>query len=147
VKRINPFMESVKLSAESMLSCFQSVQEKDVGPSLGDTTEGPRQRPPKGRGTVPPYVKKLYEAACDGCASIEECQAMAKLLREYNDLFSSRDHDVGLTRAIRHGIPLAAGTVPIRQPTHRLRSDKEKEVSQQVRDLLNRGLIQPAHSA
>jgi len=137
VKRINPFMESVKLSAESMLSCFQSVQEKDVGPSLGDTTEGPRQRPPKGRGTVPPYVKKLYEAACDGCASIEE----------YNDLFSSRDHDVGLTRAIRHGIPLAAGTVPIRQPTHRLRSDKEKEVSQQVRDLLNRGLIQPAHSA
>jgi len=70
---------------------------------------------------------------------------MAKLLREYNDVFSSGDHDVGLTRAVRHEIPLAAGTVPIRQPTRRL--GPEKEVSRQVRDLLDRSLIEPAHSA
>ena len=72
---------------------------------------------------------------------------MAKLLREYNDMFSSGNHDVGLTRAVRHEIPLAAGTVPIRQPTRRLGPEKEKEVSRQVRDLLDRGLIEPAHSA
>jgi len=71
---------------------------------------------------------------------------MAKLLRKY-DIFSSGDHDVGLTRAVLHEIPLAAGTVFIRQPTRRLGSEKEKEVSRQVRDLLDRGLIEPAHSA
>jgi len=76
-----------------------------------------------------------------------ERQAIAKLLREYNDVFSSRDHDVGLTRAICHEILLAAGTIPIRQPTRRLRPEKEKEVSRQVQDLLDRGLIEPAHSA
>jgi len=72
---------------------------------------------------------------------------MAKLLCEYNDVFSSGDHDVGLTRAVRHEIPLAAGTVPIRQLTRRLGPEKEKEVSRQVRNLLDRGLIKPAHSA
>jgi len=69
---------------------------------------------------------------------------MAKLLRNYGDVFSSGDHDVGRTRAVRHEILLTAGTVPIRQPTRRL--GPEKEVSRQVRDLLDRGLIKPAHS-
>jgi len=120
VQCVNPFTESVKLPAASMLGRFHSFQEEDVGPSLGDTTESSRQRPPKGRGTVPPHVKELYEAACGGCASNKECQAMVRLLHEYNDVFSSGDHDVGLTRGVRHEIPLAVGTVPIRQPTHRL---------------------------
>jgi len=72
---------------------------------------------------------------------------MAKLLRNYGDVFSSGDHDVGLTGAVKHEIPLTAGTVPIRQPTRRLGPEKKKEVSQQVWDLLDRGLIEPAHSA
>jgi len=70
---------------------------------------------------------------------------MAKLLREY-DVFSSGDHDVGLSQIIRHKIPLGAGTVLIRQPPLRLEPEKEKEVSRQVRDLLDCGLIEPAHS-
>jgi len=68
VQCVNPFTESVKLPAGSMLDRFLSIQEEDVGPSLRDTVEGPRQRPPKGRETVPPYAKELYEAACGGCA-------------------------------------------------------------------------------
>jgi len=147
VQRVNPFTESVKLPAGSMLGRFHFVQEEDVGPLLRDTTENPRQHPPRGEGTVPPHVKELYEAAYDGCASNEERQAMAKLLREYNNVFSSGDHGVGLTRAVHHGILLAAGTVPIRQPTRRLGPEKEKEVSRQVWDLLDRGLIEPDHSA
>ena len=101
-----------------------------MGLSLGDTAESPAA-PSKRAGTVSPHVKELYEAACDGCASNGERQAMAKLLREYNDVFSSGDHDVGLTRAVRHEIPLAAETVPIRQPTRKLGPEKEK-VSRQV---------------
>jgi len=72
---------------------------------------------------------------------------MARLLCEYKDVFSSVDHDVGLTSAVHHKISLAAGTTPIRQPTRRLGPEKEKEVSRQVQDLLDRDLIKPAHSA
>jgi len=69
------------------------------------------------------------------------------LLYEYKDVFSSGDHDVGLTSTVRHEIPLAAGTTSIRQPTWRLGPEKRKEVSRQVRDLLYHNLIEPAHSA
>jgi len=53
---------------------------------------------------------------------------MAKLLREYKGVFSSGNHDVGLTQAVRHEIPLAAGMIPIRQPTRSLGPEKKKEV-------------------
>jgi len=69
---------------------------------------------------------------------------MAKFMREYSDGFISRDHGVGLTRAVHHELPLAAGTVPNRQPTRRLRPEK---ISRQVRDLLDCGLTEPAYSA
>jgi len=54
---------------------------------------------------------------------------------------------MGLTKVISHKIPLAAGTVPIMQPTQRLGPEKEKEVSRQVQDLVDRDLIEPAHGA
>jgi len=52
---------------------------------------------------------------------------MAKLLREYNDVSYSGNHDVGLTRAVRHEVPLVAGAVPIRQPTRKLGPKKERK--------------------
>jgi len=54
---------------------------------------------------------------------------------------------MGLTKVIPHEILLAAGTTPIRQPIRRLGPEKEKEVSRQVQDILDRDLIEPAHSA
>jgi len=71
---------------------------------------------------------------------------MAQFLREYKDMFSSEDQDVGPTKAVCHEIPLAAGTVPIWQPTCRLGPEKEKDVSQQVCDHLDCDLIEPAQS-
>jgi len=55
VQCVNPFSEAVKLPSGSVLGRFHSVQ-KNTGPSLGDATEGPQQRPSQERGTVPPHV-------------------------------------------------------------------------------------------
>jgi len=147
VQCVNPFSESVALPSGSLLGRFHTIQEGDVGASLGEATEGPQERPSVRRKTVPRLIQELYQSACEGCAGNKERQAMAQLLREYGDVFSSGDHDVGLTRAVRHEIPLAAGTIPIRQPTRILGPEKEREISQQVWDLLDRGLIESAHSA
>jgi len=70
---------------------------------------------------------------------------MVQLLCEYNDVFSSGHHDVSLTKAVRHEIPLAAKMVLIRQLTRRLDPEKKKEVSRQVHNLLDRDLIEPVH--
>jgi len=93
------------------------------------------------------HVAKLYGDACDGCENKQEHLVMAQLLFEYKDVFSCCDHDMGLTKAVFHKIPLAAGTVRIWQPTRRLGPKKEREVSRQVQDLLNREFIEPGHGA
>jgi len=93
VQCVNPFPEAVTIPSRSTLGRFYSVQEKDIGPSLGEATEGPQQSPSLRRGTVPAHVKELYQTACDGCASNQERQVMARLLCEYKDVFSSGDHD------------------------------------------------------
>jgi len=147
VQCVNPFSEAVTISSGSTLGRFYAIQEKDIGPPLGDVAEGPHQSPSWRRGTVPPHVQEQYQTTCNGRASNQERQVMARLLCEYKDVFSSGDHDVGLTSAVCHEIPLAAGTTPTRQPTQRLGPAKEKEVSRQVQDLLDRDLIEPAHSA
>lgn len=89
MQSVTPCTESVKLPAGSTLGRFHSVQEEDAGLSLRDMTESSQQRLSKGRGSFPPHVKELYKTACGGCMGNEEHQAMAKLLREYNNLFSS----------------------------------------------------------
>jgi len=126
VQCVNPFSEAVKLPSWSVLGRFHSVQEENIGPSLGDATEGPQQRQSQERGTVPPHIQELYETACDGCVSNGERQVMAKLLRKYNDVPHRGDHDAGLNRAVRHEVPLVAGAVPIRQPMWRLGPRKRK---------------------
>jgi len=147
VQCVNPFSEAVTVPSGSTLGRFHSIQEEDIGPSLGGATEGPQQSPSPRRGTVPLHVQDLYKTACNGCASDQERQVMAWLLCEYKDVFNSGDHDVGLTSAVRHEIPLVAGATPVRQPTRRMGPEKEKEVSRQVHNLLDRDVIEPAHSA
>jgi len=120
VQCVNPFSEAVKLPSGSVLGHFHSVQEENIGPSLGDATEGPQQRRSQGQGTVPSHVQELYKAACDGYASNGERQVTAKLLCRYNDVPHHGDHDAGLNRAVHHEVPLVAEAVPIRQPTRRL---------------------------
>jgi len=69
VQCVKPFLEVVKLPSKPVLGRFHSVQEENIGPSLGDVTEGPQQLPSQAWGTVPPHVQELYETACDGYAS------------------------------------------------------------------------------
>jgi len=98
---------------------FQSIQEEDVGPALETADEARRSPIRDSRGPVPEHVAELYGNACDGCESKRERLVVAQLLSEYQDMFSCSDHDMGLTKPVCHEIPLAAGTAPIRQLTHR----------------------------
>jgi len=135
------------LPAGLLVGKFHSVQEEDVGPALEMADETRRIPTRDGRGPVSEHVAKLYGNACDGCESKRERMIVAQLLSEYKDVFSCADHDMGLAKAVSHEIPLVAGMVPIRQLTCGLSPEKEKEVSQQVQDLLNWDLIEPGHGA
>ena len=54
---------------------------------------------------------------------------------------------MGPTTLVEHEIPVEEGTRPIRQHPHRLGPEKEAEADRQVKDLLQKGLIEPAGGA
>jgi len=143
---VSPFTEPVELPAGSLVGKSHSVQEEDVGPAMETAEEARGLHTRNSRGLVPEHLVDLYGDACDGCESKRERLVVVQLLSEYKDEFSCSDHDMGLTKAVCHEIPLAGVTRPISQPTHRLGLDKEKEVSRQVQDLSNRDLIEPTHN-
>jgi len=117
VQCVNPFTEPVELLAGSLVGKFHSVQEKDVGPAMETAEEIHGVPTMNGRKPVPEHLVDLYEDVCDGCESNRESLIVTQLLSEYKDVFSHSDHDMDLTKAICHEIPLAAGTGPIQQLT------------------------------
>jgi len=126
VQCINPFTESVRLSADVLVGKYHSVQEADVGSALETVADSQGNPPRTKQGGVPEHVADLYGGACSNCTSSAERQELAQLLMKYSDVFSRGDEDMGLTKVISHEIPLAAGTTPIRQPTRRLGQKKRK---------------------
>ena len=94
---------------------------------------------------VPEHLVDLFERVGRSCQSDEQKRAVAALLVKYSDVFSSGDRDMGSTGLVKHEIPVSQGTRPIRQPARRLGPEREAEVERQVRDLHDRGLIEPAN--
>jgi len=58
-----------------------------------------------GSGPASKNVTDLYKGAWDGSTINREHLVMAHLLRQYKDVFSSREHDVVLTKALQNEIP------------------------------------------
>ena len=116
------------------------IQSSALWPALG-AGEGQTPFPPE-PGGVPDHVQDLYQAVCRGCEDTTLEARMAQLFREYSDVFSKDDGDVGHTELVEHSIPVEQGTRPIWQPPHRLGPQKEAEANKQVQKLLEKGLIE-----
>ena len=148
-----------QLTAGTVVANYTSTQDAEVSSTLAPTTpfatHPANQVSPSehhnGSGvvksTVPTHVQDLLTQSQECCNQPEQQQIIAQLLREYQDVFSRGDQDMGLTTLTEHDIPVIAGTRPLRQPARRLGWEKEAEVERQVEDLLQRGLIEPASGA
>ena len=65
--------------------------------------------------------------------SVDERRELCQLIREYSDIFAKGQHDLGLTRVIRHSIPTTSEQPlyqrPYRQPYH-LRAETSRQVQE-----------------
>ena len=75
-----------------------------------------------------------------------ETPRLANLLYQYQDVFSQDEFDVGRTQLIRHEIPLLENTRPIKQHPYRQGDLKDREIEQQVEQLLQQDLLEESCS-
>lgn len=120
VGKLTPVVECESVSAEST-----------VDHSVGNTM-------------VPDHLTDLYESSVQELP-VEQHSQIAKLLMDYQDVFSKGDGDLGRTDIIKHKIDTGAAA-PIRQRARRLPTNHQEEVDRQVKDMLSRGIIEPSKS-
>ena len=94
--------------------------------------------------SVPDHLQDLYKRTIHGLNK-EQQKQVAKLLTKYGDVFSKNDADLGRTGIIQHKIPTGQ-TQPIKQPPRRVPVNMNKEVDEQIQDMLDKDVIQPSKS-
>ncbi|OXA38364.1 Retrovirus-related Pol polyprotein from transposon opus [Folsomia candida] len=78
-------------------------------------------------------------------APSEEKEEIAKVLTEYQDVFS-KPGEIGLVNCYKHKIQLIEGAKPVKKAPYRKPAHLEKFERETVQDLLNKGIIRPSHS-
>ena len=94
--------------------------------------------------SVPDHLQDLYKRTIHGLNK-EQQKQVAKLLTKYGDVFSKNDADLGRTGIIQHKIPTGQ-TQPIKHPPRRVPVNMNKEVDEQIQDMLDKDVIQPSKS-
>ena len=131
------------LPAGKNIGIFQCVNESEI-----EESGVSEHRPPADTSaSLPEHLRQLYGSIPSNSDVEPYRNQIVDLLSRYADVFSSGDQDTGRTNLVQHDIPVLPDTRPIRQPARRLGPEKEAEVERQVKDLEERGLIEPANSA
>ena len=71
---------------------------------------------------------------------------LAEVLNEYDDLFMKHTADIGNRAIAKHRIELEPQAIPHREGARRMSPDNAAKANQEVRNLLDLGLIQPSYS-
>ena len=143
VRCLNLTGEPQQLKSGQIIGIYQPVEDDQVeeppihARSVLDNNSEPTTA------SCPEHVTPLLEQTRAVCQTTEQYSRMAQLLTAYGDVFSKGDDDVGKTDLVQHSIPVVEGTKPIRQPPRRLGAEKDREVEEQVAQLVQRGMVEP----
>ena len=143
VRCLNLTSEPQQLRSGLVIGLYQPVEEDQVEESSVHARSVLDDAPSTLRADCPEHVRPLLEQTKEVCETTDQYRRMAHLLTVYGDVFSQGDTDVGRTDLVQHSIPLVEGTKPIRQPPRRLGAEKDKEVEEQVAQLVQRGMVEP----
>ena len=136
IRVLNP-TESQRVIKKGMeLGYLTTISDKDVQESkLSYMSSNP---------TLPDYLLDLYHRTTAELPE-EYHAAVAKLLTNYQDVFSKGDQDIGRTNVVKHHIDTGQSR-PIRQRPRKSLFGQREEIRRHVQDLLGRNLIEPSDS-
>ena len=93
---------------------------------------------------VPPHLHDLWERACNNL-NAEQAETLAKVLAEYQDVFSDGEFDLGTFSEAKHKIDTGDAR-PVRQKMRRTPLGFEKEEKAHLESLITADVIEPSSS-
>ncbi len=91
------------------------------------------------------YLQPLMEGVADDL-TLWQREEFAAAIYEFRDVFSSGPTDMGRTGLVKHTMNIK-NQRPIRLPPCRLPITKQEIETEEVRNMLDRGVIEPCHSS
>ena len=164
VRVLNPFPSEVKLRQDAVIGKAEQIDkivnviteneythetENYASIKRIQVDKGHKLEHDKGynntRGTrVPSHLKALFEKSVERKSESEKTM-VARLLREYEDIFSKGEWDVGLTNLTEHEIK-TGDAEPIRQRPRKVPLAYAEEEKKAIEDLLAKGVIRKSTS-
>ncbi|XP_048775432.2 uncharacterized protein LOC125680030 [Ostrea edulis] len=146
VSILNHSEHPVKLQAKTTVGLCRSahhVNQRKIQHSVAsydDTREDPTYEK-----TLPDHLLDLFQRSSKHLND-EQKQKLFDLLIVYKDVFSISSDDLGCTRIIKHKIE-TGNEKPVRQPLRRQPITKRTVEREEVKKMLEKGVIEPSTSA
>ncbi|XP_078458755.1 uncharacterized protein LOC144723702 [Lampetra planeri] len=142
LRRRTPIATVHPLHARHSNNSVFALWAEDPGRPEGDQDLAWRVGPTP-RAEVIPLLDALHVPWAD--LPKGEADRLRVLLREYADVFSEHDSDVGRTDLVKHQIDTGAAQ-PIKLPAYRVGAPERAQISEAVGDMLRDNIIQPSAS-
>ena len=138
VRVLNPGDSEQVIKRGTTVAMLRRVSEE----SVGEVPQEPLDQPDEL--VVPEHLLDLYYRSIEHVPHAYH-SVIAWLLREYADVFSQNDDDIGRTSMTKHDI-YTRNADPRRLPPRRVPIAKREEIDKQIQSLLQRGLIEESDS-
>jgi transposase InsO family protein len=93
---------------------------------------------------VPTHLEGLYDS-CKDNLTVEQQQIFREFLVQHQSVFAKTKEDLGQTNVVKHKIHTGTA-VPVKQPPRRVPIAKQDEAAQEVKRMLQSGIIEPSKS-
>lgn len=140
----NPGNDVVKINKDTVAATITNIPKDEIVSYHESTYVRNMSVMAEGEKELPEHVSDLFERGSSLLCEKEK-EALKEMLMEFQDVFSKGDFDIGKTNLVKHTIN-TGDAAPIRQRYRRLPKSQQEEADTQIKDLLERGVIEPSSS-
>ena len=138
---MNPTDKDITLYRDS---CIATLENVSMLPNVQKGMEISSIEVDTNSPTLPEHLVKTYKES-SGIKEEVDKRKLKNLLLEYQSSFSKSSQDMGLTDLAEHTIE-TGNTRPIKQAPRRIPLAKMQEVDQEIKDMLDKGVIEESES-
>ena len=139
IRVFNPTMNKLTVTKKTTVGTVSPIVACEIVNKMSDVDEDITEEV-----EIPEHLVDLFEASIKELP-VEQHAKVARLLMEYQDVFSTGDGDLGRTGVVKHRIE-TRNAPPNRQKARRMPPILQAETDRQIKDMLDRGIIEPSKS-
>ena len=145
VRLLNPSSTPVTLNAGTIVAYCEAVDIINDNQSCNNIQASTACSKEESHQGLPDFLKEHVHRSCEQLETEDQKMEVEKLFIDYSTLFAKSSFDLGKTNVVKHEIDVGDHK-PIRQPPRRKPMHLREVEENQVKEMLEKGIISPSSS-